>query len=636
MNSAVSLLRLWNMCVRSQGDGVDNVVQWGTLRITLEGIGCRARNLSCNSVDDILRRHFGTSGINRDHVTFTQYWYGMEEILQACGAFHNGGVDTDTEHKVCSLRSFRDAVLGDLQAAEIRRESHSALLADGEEEEFDDAGGALLVIDLRRHFERLRWGARPAVAAYWEERLQGLPGDEESVTGDEIASALLAWLEELLKEAMEGLDESGSPGFGDMGYGEEAGSSSGDEPASLAGPPGATAAALARARGGGLGALGRSLPPPPGRRWRPPMARDDASAARGAQPSSWLTGAGPEDERFRDFLLARVGEADTMTSFMELYRVVRDAVEDEEDAAATTDSSLAASPPPRTPPQRRVPASGAAAVPFIRAGAGRLADVVSRRLREPFRALEDEVFLAEGFAEEGQPPNDIIVNLICSQARSAETLERRAARVPWAYRLASVLARVRNQRCKEAIAQWRGTPSRFSLASTATPSPAGSPLASFASTAAGASSAPIQRGGYVSPDVVSPPLARNLEERPPGRSSNDFNGGAGAFGAAFGGAAMGSRFAPVHTAQAARSVSSGDGGGGALSPSLLSLRGAGAADLSPGAQSAASLIPTSVAAKGRRWNSARSPTSPAIIGSGSGGGANTSLEPGTRRAPSHG
>ncbi|CAE8723341.1 unnamed protein product, partial [Polarella glacialis] len=100
MNSTVSLLHLWRMCLRSQGDGVDSVLQWTTLRTVMAGLPmARCEALRASSTDEILRRHFGTAhgGLTWHHVNFTLFWRGMEAILQTCGAFNSSGLDVGTQ-----------------------------------------------------------------------------------------------------------------------------------------------------------------------------------------------------------------------------------------------------------------------------------------------------------------------------------------------------------------------------------------------------------------------------------------------------------------------------------------------------------------------------------------------------------
>merc|ERR1719491_1084679 len=106
MDSTVSLLKLWQLCVRSQGRGADeNLLNWETLRKALDGLpmGMQCERLRCSSVNEILTRHFGSG---REHVNFTRYWHGMEVILISCDTFHQGSIDALTQQKVTSLRHF--------------------------------------------------------------------------------------------------------------------------------------------------------------------------------------------------------------------------------------------------------------------------------------------------------------------------------------------------------------------------------------------------------------------------------------------------------------------------------------------------------------------------------------------------
>merc|ERR1719440_1320955 len=86
--------------------------------------------------------------------------------------------------------------------------------------------------ELRALYERLARLAtepelQPEVLAYWQEKLRVLPQDDDGeellVTSDEIATALLAWLEELLKDCL------GDSLTGDADGGSEEASSEGDE-----------------------------------------------------------------------------------------------------------------------------------------------------------------------------------------------------------------------------------------------------------------------------------------------------------------------------------------------------------------------------------------------------------------------
>merc|ERR1719229_204368 len=113
--------------------------------------------------------------------------------MQQCGRYHEGAMDLGTQQKITSLRSFRDAVLGELQP---------------------QAGGErYIVMHLRRLYNRLLREASQnnqcgrvlwEVPAYWEDKLRQLPHDQETVTDDEVANALLEWLLELLRAELDG------------------------------------------------------------------------------------------------------------------------------------------------------------------------------------------------------------------------------------------------------------------------------------------------------------------------------------------------------------------------------------------------------------------------------------------------
>eukprot|EP00928_Gymnodinium_smaydae_P022022 TRINITY_DN18628_c0_g1_i1.p1 TRINITY_DN18628_c0_g1~~TRINITY_DN18628_c0_g1_i1.p1 ORF type:complete len:646 (-),score=94.66 TRINITY_DN18628_c0_g1_i1:15-1709(-) len=407
----------------------------------------------------------------------------MEGILQACGAFHGGGLDIATERKVESLRGFRDTVLDTLRF-------------DPGFDELDAGSGTLLVLDLRRLCERLRSDAKltkaEEVAEYWEERLAGLPPKEEDcVTGDEIGSALLAWLEDLLTEAL-GVSLGGAerdlelesnfdhpmdgqaPGFSDddfahfshEAWGNSPGFADGGSARSTGRGAGSPGTGAAGGRGGGAASAGRRLPvPPPG---RTPGARGGhASGATQAAPRSqkapyalsgmmspgspWSNGGGPEDQYFGDFMSKRLGvdaEAECLP-FMELYRAVRDVVEDEDgltpDAGGT--------------PRRN--SRGGFRPPAVRAGASCLTAILCRRMRETMRHLEASGRAASGGAKgssaaggaaggaRGRGDNDLLPALISSQARAAEVLERRAVIAPVTWKIAWILGRASRRTCIE-------------------------------------------------------------------------------------------------------------------------------------------------------------------------------------------
>jgi len=455
-NSTVSLVHLWHLCAESQGGDADGVLHWTTLRRALDGLPItRCEALNCASIDDILRRHFGWDHRGSEHVNFARYWRGMEAMLQTCGAFHSGGLDDQIQRKVSSLRAFRDLLLDELPGTAF---GYAASKAHS-------------VMDIRRLFDRLRaaaarGGAGP-VAAYWDCRLQQLPPDDETVTGDEVASAIIMWLEELLEDSSApgalgaGVVGEQAPAFvGDDGSSSSSASSASEEPEHertpmgtmpAAGPRDAACAWRTSSPGGRPEPRGPSrgpqLPPPPRRHvgeggpGGDPARRSAQGVVAGAGGACsstgtprWLQpGAGgafepPEAERFRERLVAAL--AGERPGVFQFFRAVREAAED-------------------TAPGLR---SGCLA-----AAVRCLAGVAHRQLRSAFRELE--VWSRRAGGRRPLPRlggnYDIIAGLLCSQARAAEVLERRIAQVDPAWRVACSLSRARRQVLCEAMDRWR-------------------------------------------------------------------------------------------------------------------------------------------------------------------------------------
>lgn len=435
-NSTVSLLQLWRLCVDSQGEDPDAItlLEWNTLRRALEGLGCRVQSLNCSSVDEIMQVHFSSRLGRAEPVSFTWYWRGMEAILHACGVFH-GNLEPDVEMKVQSLRLFRDAVLDELY------------------------GDSYPMTQLRRLYERLANRAtsiepQPQVKQYWEEKLRVLPTDEDDeeiiVTADEIANALLTWLEELLKDSLD-----------DGEYSDEEGSSLGDES-----PNGSRLSQFGFATadfGNGCGLVGTSdfggrlggrqdrpvvpidfngggtfgpgMPLPP-----PPHDVDRRYGSSSSTAPSWLvhadSGRDPEVRRFRDQLarsVAGICNDGSELLISQLYSAVRDVVESQQDSALGFGAT----------PRGRASRAG------ILAGTRRLTDFKNRWLRSVFRDWEQAANGRVGRYDDSEDgddaPDNLIKDLIASQAKSAEVLERRACVVPFAYRLAWLLARMLRQ-----------------------------------------------------------------------------------------------------------------------------------------------------------------------------------------------
>jgi len=119
------------------------------------------------------------------HVSFPRFWRGMEGILQDCAVFQDGGLDAAVRQKVGTLREFRNLVLDQLE----RSQPNERGLA------------CMRISDLDRLYARLQSRGDPVVAAYWGERLnllRRLSPPSELVLEDEVAAALLQWLEDAI------------------------------------------------------------------------------------------------------------------------------------------------------------------------------------------------------------------------------------------------------------------------------------------------------------------------------------------------------------------------------------------------------------------------------------------------------
>lgn len=471
MNSTVSILRLWHLCIESQGDGEGITLDWTTLRKALEGLGQRVQVLQCSSVDEIMHRHFSLRSGDCEPVSFTRYWKGMEAILHACGVFHDGDLDSPTELKVQSLRSFRDSVL-DLGESDV--ETYS-------------------LAELRQLYERLRDEAATSstqVHSYWEEKLGMLPSDEDhedlkDVTSEEIANALLTWIEDLLKDylgddpAFEGASETGSSDQEDMlgeaglykGLGATAdfggrtadfGSSSG-----LSVANGDLGGAMSRfatpvdVAGGGTFGQGLPLPPQPGR----------ATLGRSGH-HQWLRAAEPGDRievrQFREQLIRHLPNNGSELLINQLYSALRDTVE------AHSEATGGATPSGATPRRRTARAQ-------IREGVERLAGVSRRYLRGYFRDWESEAYMLQGSRSGPRPAAgqvadmNLLAELVRSQARCAEVLERRYNLVYPTYRLAWILGQAQRRSISSALARWQPWPQGSAAMPAGSPAVARSP-----------------------------------------------------------------------------------------------------------------------------------------------------------------
>ncbi|CAJ1336505.1 unnamed protein product [Effrenium voratum] len=377
-NSTEALVQLWHMCVKSQGSCPGEVLQWETLQKVMGGLpACEA----LPGVEEVLQQHFGQS---LQYVNFTLFWRGMEAILQSAGVFNNAGLDADVLLIIASLRSFRDAVLQELPG------SFGGLSQGG--------AAKCSVRELRVFYERLRKGAAsPVVADYWAQKLDYLPTDPLTpVTADQIAFALLKWLEELL------------------GCGSEEESFLDDEPEQEH-PPEVARATL------------RSLTLPPA-----PEVPADASAWAWLQPER---AEPPEVCSFRERLRRELPAGVDEHALLHFYRAARDAL----------DVDLPGSPCSRVR-QRMSQAS-------LRSGVALLERAVLAQVRPAFRQLQRTG--STGRDQNADASEVIIANLVCSQALAAQVLDRRANLAPRAFYTAWLLERARRRWLVNILTSWR-------------------------------------------------------------------------------------------------------------------------------------------------------------------------------------
>lgn len=181
MDSTRAIIRLWRLCVPTGtgpqvgGDGAIPVeVFRGVLERELDG---KLGLLGCDSVDDILQ-----SFLNPDAngvVGFLQFWRGMERILDTCGALRSR-LSTPKRHAIEGFRYLRNCVLELVQKDDLTQ-----------------GRSAYSVREIRYFIEKTIEIAGPEGGEYWRQQAMQLPDDSVCVDGEEVASALLAWLEEL-------------------------------------------------------------------------------------------------------------------------------------------------------------------------------------------------------------------------------------------------------------------------------------------------------------------------------------------------------------------------------------------------------------------------------------------------------
>lgn len=426
-NSTVSLLQLWKLCVNQQSSTqqrgfVDSpLLRLDILRKTLEALNGRAQSLNCSSVEEIMERHFDPGRRHPNHVNFMHYWHGMETILEKCNTYVNSGMDFSTEQQISSIRSFRDR----------------ALYRDSTE---------YSPMDLRNLYEEVRRNHHQSTATYnfWESRLQHLHKLQPDlrVSDDQISSYLLSWLVALLKDHLG--YEPPSP--------EASGSSSKEEdepdPETARFPVQNIGTCQPRHATEFVQQIlgnGESYHPQSRARWDP---HERNGAVRQMRSSSswgpeWLESDEVEPAEVRRFRLQLREQlaahhddsnGDFVLALPELFCAVRDSIE---------------TGPPDT---------------VVRSGVSILEAVVLRRVRPTFRHWEN--WMIQGMRKSSQSScgpwagprcrgSDVVVELICSQAKAMEVLEKKVQTVPYLCRVTWIVARARNRCLQSVLAQWR-------------------------------------------------------------------------------------------------------------------------------------------------------------------------------------
>lgn len=396
------------------------MLQWQTLKRTLTKVDIDKANL-----EEILLRDFG---LGQPYVNFTRYWRGMEVILRTCGSYQEEGLERDIQDAVTSLRAFRDSVL----------ESSSSRSAAGV--------GNFTMTRLLRLCESLQREAASRgshfVAEYWQENCALLvkEGGEEAMTDDKIASVLCNWLGELIRDdVLEGDSEHGL--HFEQHPNDQSPVSSGVEPE-----------------------------PEDSRRWGPdspsnPHYHDSDDRTQGLSVKGlnadwgWLAvtkmDQPAEVTNFQDNLIRSLSGCRDQIRFSSLYRAMRDSFDE--------DCVFASAPP----------AAGFSAV-SLRVAAYTLNAVVLKQIRPIFRKLDARIpqsvprpmsIVMQSPAEklrararggiQSSNRSSLIAELLCSQAKAAEVLERRCKAVPWAYRLNWLLARARRRALHGCLSRWR-------------------------------------------------------------------------------------------------------------------------------------------------------------------------------------
>lgn len=167
-------------------NGGDGAIPVDWLKIVLEReLADNLEVLGASSVDQVLVDYMqpDASGV----VGFLQFWKGMEEILEACGS-RRSRLNSGKQHAVDGFHFLRTCILS-MGSADVSQNR-----------------SVFRVSEIRFFIERTIQIAGPDGEAYWRAQAAQLPSDDVLVTGEEVASALLAWLEQLVADGGEYAD----------------------------------------------------------------------------------------------------------------------------------------------------------------------------------------------------------------------------------------------------------------------------------------------------------------------------------------------------------------------------------------------------------------------------------------------
>ncbi|CAE7560280.1 Ube3c [Symbiodinium natans] len=190
-DSTCAIIALWRLCVPvglGPQVGGDGAIPVDVLKVVLERelLG-HLDDFGQSSVDEILQTYMqpDSEGV----VGFLQFWKGMEEILRARGTLRST-LTRAQEEAIIGFRFLRTCLL-DMAARQVSQGRSS-----------------FSVKELRYFIGRTTALTGAEGEAFWRRQARQLPEDPEMlVTGEEVASAMLTWLEQLVDEGLSGEGE---------------------------------------------------------------------------------------------------------------------------------------------------------------------------------------------------------------------------------------------------------------------------------------------------------------------------------------------------------------------------------------------------------------------------------------------